>query len=134
MRIFADANFLISAFLTRGLSAELLERILEEDDYHLLVGEVVLLEFERVMISKIKIPPEKVSYFTSYLKRFEFIKAPTTASSYKLGDPDDLWVLANAIEANADVLITGDKHFREKRDSIKEIKIYTPREFWEKNI
>ena len=134
MRIFADTNFLVSAFITRGLSAELLDQIIEADDFQLVIGEIVLSEFEKIMLDKIKMPTEKVDFLVTFLKRFEFFPAPQTSIPYELDDSDDQWVLANAIDAKADVLITGDKHFLKERDQVKELEILSPREFWEKRI
>jgi predicted nucleic acid-binding protein len=45
-------------------------------------------------------------------------------------DPDDLWVLASAIEGDADALVTGDQDLLAVAD-IAPLPIVTPREFWE---
>ena len=48
MKIFIDANVLVSAFTARGLCADLLEVILA--DHQLMTGEFVLEELECVLI------------------------------------------------------------------------------------
>ena len=47
MKVFLDTNVLISAFTTRGLSADLFRLILAE--HELMTGEVNLVEFRRVL-------------------------------------------------------------------------------------
>jgi predicted nucleic acid-binding protein len=54
LRVFLDTNVLVSAFASRGICADLLRYVLVEHD--LLVGEVVLVELERVLLGRIKVP------------------------------------------------------------------------------
>ncbi len=68
MRIFLDTNVLVSAFTARGLCAELLEKIITE--HHLIVGEFILKELERVLLTKLSIPSAKVSATINFLQKY----------------------------------------------------------------
>lgn len=46
-------------------------------------------------------------------------------------DPDDAWVLASALAAGAEVLVTGDEDLLDLRDDVEEILITNPRGLWE---
>lgn len=129
MRVFADTNFLISAFATRGLSADVFQLILSE--HELVLGEFILNEFKRVMLTKIKLPEKYIDEVEQLLRQFDVQEIPENKSEIIIRDEDDRWVLQSAINAQADILITGDKDLLEITDQIEMPKILTPRQFWE---
>lgn len=53
MRIFLDANVLVSAFASRGLCADVLELVLLEHD--LVVGQNVLRELKKALREKVSV-------------------------------------------------------------------------------
>jgi len=55
VRIFLDTNVLVSAFLARGLCADLLRLVLRE--HTLVSSEVVLTELRDVLSRQRKLPP-----------------------------------------------------------------------------
>jgi putative PIN family toxin of toxin-antitoxin system len=128
MRIFTDTNVLVSAFTARGLCADLLEVILA--DHQLLTGEIVLQELERVLITKLKVPKTKVSEVLLFLRKYHVEPTPQKPSEIELRDEDDRWVLESALKANADILVTGDKDLLTISNKILQIKIISPRGFW----
>ena len=69
---------------------------------------------------------KKVPYELFILKKFDSKKYPN------IRDTDDLPVLANAIESNIDVLVTGDKDFDDV--IIEKPKIMKPREYIDEYI
>ena len=129
MRVFADTNFLISAFATRGLSADVFQLILSE--HELVLGEFILNEFKRVMLTKIKLPEKYIDEVEQLLRQFDVQEIPENKSEVLIRDEDDRWVLQSAINAHADILITGDKDLLDITDQIEKPKILTPRQFWE---
>ncbi|NBC27796.1 MAG: putative toxin-antitoxin system toxin component, PIN family [Bacteroidetes bacterium] len=130
MKIFADTNVLISAFTARGLCADLLEIILA--DHQLMTGEFVLQEFERVLITKLSVPQNKVSKTILFLRKHHHIEPiPDKPSEVKVRDEDDRWVLESALRAKADILVTGDKDLLVLSKDLTQIKIISPRGFWE---
>lgn len=129
MRIFADTNVLVSAFTARGLCADLLEIILA--DHQLMTGEFVLQELQRVLITKLKVPNRKVSDVLQFLRNHHVEPIPDKPSEVKVRDEDDRWVLESAIRAGADILVTGDKDLLAILKQVSQLKIETPRKFWE---
>lgn len=129
MKVFADTNFLVSAFATRGLSAEVFQLILAE--HQLMTGEFVLTELTRVLTEKLNVPERIVSDAENLLRRHHIEPLPDHPSEVQVSDEDDRWVLESAIKANADVLITGDKDLLDVSNQVPQLKIVTPREFWE---
>lgn len=54
---------------------------------------------------------------------------PEHPSLLLLPDPDDAWILASAVNARADVHVTGDKPFLSVAGQVKEILLVSPRGF-----
>jgi putative PIN family toxin of toxin-antitoxin system len=129
MKVFADTNFLVSAIASRGLSSDVFQLVLAEHD--LVTGEFVLNELRRVLITKLKVPEEIVKEAELLLNRYQVEPIPKKPSLIKVRDEDDRWVLESAIQAEADVLITGDKDLLVISDRIAKPKIINPRQFWE---
>jgi uncharacterized protein len=129
MKIFADTNVLVSAFTARGLCADLLEIILA--DHQLVTGEFVLMELNRVLTNKLKVPKTKASKALLFLRKHHVEPMPDKPSKVKVRDEDDRWVLESAIRAKADVLVTGDKDLLEISKNVSQLKIISPRGFWE---
>ncbi|PWN06042.1 putative toxin-antitoxin system toxin component, PIN family [Rhodohalobacter mucosus] len=129
MKIFADTNVLVSAFTARGLCADLLEIILA--DHQLMTGEFVLLELQRVLTTKLKVPKRKVSDVLQFLRNHHVEPIPDNPSEVKVRDEDDRWVLESALRAKADILVTGDKDLLTISKQVPQLRIVTPREFWE---
>jgi len=127
VRVFLDTNALISAFATRGLCADLFRSVIAEHD--LVVGEIVLEEFRRVLRTRFKMPRDRIDQAEELLRSYEVIARPTAKDPVLLRDSDDRWVLANARAGNIDVLVTGDSDFLNIRDQAG-LRIVTPREFW----
>jgi putative PIN family toxin of toxin-antitoxin system len=130
VRVFLDTNVLVSAHATRGLCRDVLRLVLSE--HTLLTGEVVLTELERVLTSKFKMPPDIVrDDVVGPLRDHHVEPRPQTVGSLTVRDPDDAWVLASAIAAKTEVLVTGDPDLLVLADSISELHITNPRGFWD---
>lgn len=129
MKIFTDTNVLVSAFTARGLCADLLEVILS--DHQLMTGEVVLDELKRVLTTKLNVPEKDVSEVNQFLRSYHVEPMPEKPSEIKVRNEDDQWVLESAIQAKADILVTGDKDLLIISKNVPGLRITTPREFWE---
>ena len=128
MRIFLDTNLLISAFATRGVCADLLRSVLAE--HTLVISEVVLDELTRALRTRIKMPPPLVEEIVGFLREQEVVPCPAEPSPVFIRDPADQWILASAVDAGADLLVTGDQDPLEIAAE-SPVKIVTPRAFWE---
>jgi putative PIN family toxin of toxin-antitoxin system len=129
MRVFLDTNVLVSSFATRGLSADVVRLLLAE--HELLTGEVVLEETRRVLTEKFGVPKEKVDEIERLLRQRHVEPIPNSGPPVEVRDPDDEVVLASAISAEAEALVTGDSDLLDIADQVESLQIMTPRTFWE---
>lgn len=128
MKVFLDTNVLVSAFATRGLCADLFRSVIAE--HELVLGEVVLEEFRRVLTTRFRVPAEQLRHIEAYLRAYEVVSKPAEPDPIKVRDEADRWVLASAHSAHADVLVTGDADLLSVA-ARAHVRIVTPREFWE---
>ena len=107
MRVFLDTNVLVSAFLARGLCADLFRLVLIE--HTLVTSEVVLTELQDVLSRKGRLPAPQIAAIQAFLR--DQPVAPRPAQTLQLGlvDPDDEWVVASAFLVDADLFVTGDQ-------------------------
>ncbi|MDP2481257.1 MAG: putative toxin-antitoxin system toxin component, PIN family [Candidatus Palauibacterales bacterium] len=105
-RVCLDSNVLVAAFVARGLCADLLRLVLAE--HEMVPLEVVGEEVRRVLAEKLQASEEALSAEEAVLGRFEAVARGDAASPIDLRDPDDERVLADAILADAAVLVSGD--------------------------
>jgi putative PIN family toxin of toxin-antitoxin system len=125
--VLPDTNVLVSAFATRGLCADLFRLVAAE--HELLCAEVVIVELERVLAARFKVPAATLTEITALLRSFEVVPKPTARSPVSVRDPDDAWVLASALVAHADVLVSGDKDLLAV-GQLPTLRILDPRGFW----
>jgi uncharacterized protein len=81
VRVFFDTNVLVSAFLTRGLCADLLRLVLTE--HTLITSEVVLAELRDVLSRKGRLPPQQINAIEVFLR--EHPVGPCPAQTLELG-------------------------------------------------
>ena len=128
MRVFLDTNVLVSAFATRGVCADVLRVVLAE--HTLVTGEVVLRELARALRTRVRLPGRAVDEILAFLREYEVVRKPAAASPLPIRDQSDRWVLASAVAAKADVLVTGDRDLLDVAARAP-IPIVDPRGFWE---
>jgi putative PIN family toxin of toxin-antitoxin system len=128
VRVFLDTNVLVSAYATRGLSADVVRLVLAEHD--LLTGAVNLVEMRRVLTGKLQVPGETVRGIEAFLREQTVVPKPAHVLDLAVRDPDDRWVLASAVAGAADVLVTGDKDLL-SLGARAPLPIVDPRGFWE---
>jgi len=124
-----DTNVLVGAFTTRGICSDVIALALTE--HQLVLGETVLAELSRVLDRKMRMPKVTVEETEALLRREAVVVSHGADISFAVRDPDDVAVLAEAIEGLADVLVTGDRDLLEIPDETP-IEILSPRGFWEK--
>jgi putative PIN family toxin of toxin-antitoxin system len=127
VRVFLDTNVLVSAFATRGLCADVVRLVLAE--HTLLTGEVVISELRRALQRRLKLPSELIDSIEEFLRNYEVVPKPAAPAQVDIRDPEDRWVLASAMAAEADLLVTGDHDLLEL-GSKAPLRIVDPRGFW----
>ena len=125
MKLVLDTNVLLSAVLVPGTCRELLK------------GQALLHEWftssERVaelaekLESKLGLPRERTPLFLVYQRRARLV-VPLPLSARVCRDPDDDLVLATALAAEVDVIITGDKDLLTLKTN-GGVRIRSPRQF-----
>ena len=131
MRVFLDTNVLASATATRGLCADLFREVLL--CHHLVVSQPMLDELSRVLTTKFGVSREIVEGVLRLLHQDATMAAIGTPPDVPLGDEDDLVILATAIQGEAEAFVTGDKAVQALRQ-VGEMKILSPRQFWEELV
>ena len=128
MRVFFDTNVLISAFAARGLCADLMRVVLAE--HELQTGEVNVVELRRVLRDRFKASTTQVQGAESLLRDQLIVPKPKALLALKVRDADDAWVLASAVDGEAEMLVTGDQDLLVLATKAP-LPIVTPREAWE---
>ncbi len=130
MRVLIDTNVLISAALSaNGVPFRAYVKAASYPN-HGLICEQNVDEMKRIFNKKFQARLASLDKFLSVaLLTLELIPIPTKEdiSEAQIRDVDDRSILRAAIEANADILLTGDKDFLES--GVKNPKIMTPAEF-----
>jgi uncharacterized protein len=121
-----DTNVLASAFGARGLCSDVLRLVIEE--HELIIGEVVLDELTNVLRRKFAVPHETILQVESFLRQYEVEPLPVELPNLHLRDQNDLMVVGSALNAGAEIVVTGDGEMLRLED--KPIRIISPREFW----
>lgn len=129
MRVFLDTNVLVSGLATRGLSADVVRLVMSQ--HELVTGEVVLDELRRVLTEKFGLPTEDAVTIDQLLRRYHVEPTSRAQLPVEVRDPDDAIVLATAIAAKADVLVTGDRDLLDVASEVASPRILKPRAFWD---
>ena len=128
MRVFLDSNVLVAAVATRGLCADVFRTVLAS--HQLVVSQQVLDEVRRVLRVKLGVSPGPIADFVRLLQREAEVVPPARLSEIELDDRDDLPILAAAVAARAEVLVTGDRELAEL-GRVEGMRVVSPRQFWE---
>lgn len=129
MRVLLDTNVLFSMMVYPTPWTFRLEYELGKNDIQLFVTDYSISELQTVVSRKSPSRTDILSEFFSKLP-FERLKAPNNPSPHDypyIRDEDDLPILAAAIDANIDYLISGDKDFLSVKTD--KLRILSPREF-----
>ena len=136
MKIMVDANIIVSAILfPKSIVARVFNHII--DNYTLVLSQYTIDEVDDVFNEKF---PYRIDEMNNFMKKVPyelFILEKIDRKYPDIRDKDDLPVLANAIESNSDLLVTGDKDFDDviiKKPRIKKPRIIKPRKYAEEYI
>lgn len=128
MRVFLDTNVLASAFGTRGMCADVLQLVVSE--HELVTGEVVIEELSRALSRKFGMPADAVKGYEKFLRGYHVEPRPRQLPNLNLNERSDLMVVGSAINAKAEILITGDREILALKKKPDGLQIISPREFW----
>jgi putative PIN family toxin of toxin-antitoxin system len=128
MRVFLDTNVIVSAVTTRGLCADVLRAVLAE--HELITSARVLQEVVRILKVKFGVPDGVVAEYAELIQRDAIMAEFTDLPRLRLTDKNDVEIVAAAVAAQADVLVTGDREVQALKH-VRKLRVVSPREFWE---
>ena len=132
-RVVLDSNVLISALHFGGVPEELL-LMANQGAIEVFLSPFILDEVAGVLQDKLDWEPKDIRSALRLLKDVVTLLEPKEKPHPVTTDQADNLVLACAVEAHADFLVTGDKRHLLPLKRYKGIQILTPRDFLEKII
>ena len=133
MRVVLDTGILITALITKGTPPDLIYQAWRKKRFQLITSAWQLAEFRRV---------SRYAKLRTYLKhaevgnlvnglRYEALVLKDLPSLDVSPDPDDHPILAMAVAAEANFLVSGDKRDLLSCKKIENVRIVTARQFLE---
>lgn len=127
MKIVLDTNVLVAALVADGLCRDLVRRRVRS--HELCSSEVLLKELATTLRRKFKVTAADIPWLEEYRAKAILCK-PLPLPAPVCRDPDDDLVLATAIEAKVEMIVTGDEDLLILRQYAG-IRILSPRQFLE---
>lgn len=127
LHVVADTNVYVSAFNFGGPPLEIVILAIRQE-IALSVSPPILKEVEGILLRRFKWSAGQAQEMLSTIRQFARSVTPRERIDVLKEDEPDNRILECAVEANAHVLITGDKHLQALR-SFRSIGIMSPREF-----
>jgi len=130
VRVVLDPNVIVSALLSRGTTAAVWKRWLEDDAFTPIVCPMLLTELEGVLMREKFATNVGEATTRLTIDRLRTDAAPAddpVAVSGVTNDPNDDYLVALARESGADGIVSGDPHLRNANDL--GIPVFTPAEF-----
>ncbi len=128
MRVLLDTNVIVSAVATRGLCADVFRAVLAA--HELVTCTRVLQEIRRILSEKFGVPEQLIAEYLVLIGQEAIMAEPEDPPDLPIQDRDDAAIVAAAIGARAEVLVTGD-HELQSLKNIGRVRILSPRAFWE---
>ena len=128
MRVVLDSNVLVSAFTRpQGQVVTLWVAALERR-YYLLTSPAIVTEVGRVLRTAFQVDNRTIIRQLKLLTQTAQIVTPHLSLRIIVDDPDDDRILECAVEGQADVIVSGDRHLL-RLTSYQDIPIVRPRDF-----
>ena len=118
---------MVSAFIAAGPPSRILEETIG-GRLQLVLPEAVLVELERILTQKLGFDADRWQAVHNLLVEIavEFIPLQQQTAEPVTGDPDDDIILACAISANVEILVSGDRRHMLPVGSHRGVRIITP--------
>lgn len=107
MKFVLDTNVLFAAFVSHGVCAGLYEETLLRG--RIAVSSFILKELEAKLATKAKLSRADAGEVVAAVRAVAEVVEPLPLADAVCRDPDDDWILATALAAQADALVTGDQ-------------------------
>lgn len=130
MRVMLDTNILVSAFIFKSSKMNsLIEKLSKE--HEIVIASYTIDELKELVKEKFNVEYKALDNFLSEFN-YTLVYSPSEVEEklFKIRDENDYIILHTAIIDDVDILITGDKDFKDV--DIDRPEIFTPSEFLEK--
>jgi putative PIN family toxin of toxin-antitoxin system len=128
VRVLLDTNVIVSAVTTRGLCADVFRAVLAA--HELVTCAKVLQEVRRILGMNFDVPEQLIAEYLELIGQDAIVAEFEGLPDLPIQDRDDAEIVAAAIGARAEVLVTGD-HELQSLKNIGQLRIISPRAFWE---
>lgn len=135
MRVVLDSSVLVSAFIAPRSELMLVLRLPLRGRYRLVLSEEILTETARSLLTKDSVRryaaylDEDVHGYLAWLLSVAELVDDVPELSVVPGDPEDDMVVATAVAAEADYLVTGDRRHLLPMKEYRGIPFIAPRHF-----
>ncbi len=129
IRVVADTNIYVSAFMFGGLPGLFLDLALQRA-FTLLTSSALLDELDEKLRDKFEVKAEDAALIRRKLESIAGLVEPAFVLNVIRGDPDDNRVVEAAVAGSADSVVSGDRHLLQL-GSYEGIAIVTVRKFLE---
>ena len=132
LRVVLDSVVAVSAFLTKGLTADLVSQC--QENVNLYTAEEILQEIRYVLLEKPHIrnrytySSNTVETFINYLRDISMVVTQLPKIRVIERDPKDDMIIACAVAASANYIISRDRDLLDL-GNYQQIQIITPKEF-----
>lgn len=132
LRVVLDSVVAVSAFLTEGLTADLVSQC--QENVNLYTAEEILQETRRVLLEKphirnrYKYSSEQVEVFINHLRNISTVVAQLPEIRVIERDPKDDMIIACAVAVSANYIVSRDRDLLDL-GNYQQIQIITPEEF-----
>ena len=128
MRVFFDTNVLTAAFTARGKYYELFDYC--SLNHEIILSQWILDELGNTLLNLFSFPEDKVKKITDIISERITLVDYVPLESSVCRNPDDENILATALSAEADCIVTGDKVYLSLKE-FRDIPILSPGDFWD---
>jgi uncharacterized protein len=123
-----DTNVIVSAVTTRGLCADVFRAVLSA--HQLVTCAQVIQEVRRILRIKFGVPEPLIAEYLELIGQDAIVAESEDLPDLPIRDQDDVAIVAAALAAGAQVLVTGD-HELQSLKNLAQLRIISPRAFWE---
>jgi predicted nucleic acid-binding protein len=118
---------LVSAFIAAGPPSRIVEEAID-GRLELVLPEPVMEELERILVEKLAFDSERWREVEVLLADLavESVPAPEGPVEPATGDPDDNLILACAVQADVEVLVSGDRKHLLPLGTHRGVRVLTP--------
>lgn len=128
MIVTLDTNVLVSGVVFRGVPAQIIDAAIDRR-FTLALSPEILTEFRSVLRRpKFGLAADAVDLFIRDIELHADVVYPEIVHHVVTADPDDNKVIDCAVEAVADLIVSGDAHLLD-RETVHNIRVVTPKEF-----